>query len=118
MVSKEEIRQSLLDCLANRGIAPGRLLIAKNGATLPYVRITIEQLQEKIEEISTPLAMEMLNGPLAEGTILMFINAHGIRRKVDQFWDFWYEFLIEEQIFFVPSSRFGDWKIKNEFEVK
>lgn len=117
-LTKEEIRQSLLEHLKKKGLMPGRLLVAKRGASLNVVQGTIEYLEENIEELTSPIQMEMSIMGLDSGTILMFVNAHGIRRKVDNSWDFWYEFLIEEQTIFVPSSRFGDWKLKNEFEIK
>lgn len=115
-LSKEEIRLSLLDHMKKKGLEPGSILVSKPGALLKIIQISLEDLEKNIDELSQQIDLE--NTGLAPGTILLFVNAHGVRRQSTGAWDFWYEFLVGEQTFFVPAAGLGDWKLKNEFEVK
>lgn len=113
-LEKDEIRLSLLDYLAKRGVVPGCLLIAKTGASLNMFEGSLELLEEKIDTLNRSEVTFVM-----EGSVLLFVNAHGIRLKTtNNAWDFWFEFLLGETTIFIHSASFGDWKLKNEFEIK
>lgn len=116
-LSKEDIRFSLLSHLESRGIAPGCLLYVKNSLQLKIFDGEKDELEEKIDDIANNEESNLTTMFFPKKSALMFVDAHGIRRKRGGSWDFWYELLFGEKSFFVPAHFLGKWTLNNNFEI-
>ena len=109
-----DIKKDLLEACKKKGFQPGSLLIAKEYVHLEMIFGDLEMELEKQTTTGCSASQLVL---VEEGSVILFVDGHGIRRGKNGPWDFWYEILYREQSAYIHHYAFGSHKLKS-FEIR